>query len=191
VGVTPGSNNWSQKQPLGGSGRLIYDQISVERNRDCRLEVFGVAPTGRRITSGSARAVATGVPFYSLGGGFDGPVTAGKNADGRLEVFGIGETGAMYHAWQTSAGGSWTGWYSLGDGPYDPFVLAPFSPGVGIYGDGSLFVRIWDYGATRGKSTSSRLAAPGSETGSGPIQRAPGVAHEPPIWNGMNRMEIQ
>lgn len=59
--------------------------------------------------------------------------------------FGIGQNKAMYHAYQRSAGGAWTGWYSLGGAPY---ASAPFhtsySPGVGHYHDGSLFVRAWD-----------------------------------------------
>ena len=142
---TAGSGNFSQPQPLGGSGRLTYGQISAERNDDGRLEVFGVGTNYQGYHIYQRTAGGDWGPFYSMGGGFDGPLTVGKNADGRLEVFGIGQNKAMYHAYQRSAGGAWTGWYSLGGAPY---ASAPFhtsySPGVGHYDDGALFVRAWD-----------------------------------------------
>jgi hypothetical protein len=139
---TPGGG-WSQAQSLGGTGRLIYGQIDVERNKSCALEVFGVG-TNKQMYHIWQRTPGVGDwgPFYSLGGGFDGPPTVAKNGDGRLEVFGVGETGRMYHAWQTTPGGVWTGWYGIGQ---TRFRGAPYSPEDGVIpvSGGSLWVHAW------------------------------------------------
>jgi hypothetical protein len=134
---TPGGQDWSQPQALGGSGRLIYEQITVERNKDCRLEVFGIGTNKAMYHLWQLSAGGNWSSFSSLGGGFDGPPTVGKNADGRLEIFAVGLNQAIYHAWQTSAGGSWSGWYGMGG----QFAPAPYSPEVGRYSDGALWVR--------------------------------------------------
>jgi hypothetical protein len=136
---TPGARDYSQPQALGGSGRLVYFQITAERNLDCRLEVFGVGTNAQMYHIWQFTPGGNWSSFHSMGGRFDGPPTVGKNKDGRLEVFAVGETRAMYHAWQTSPGGAWTGWRNMGD--EQKFAPALQSPQVGAYPDGALWVR--------------------------------------------------
>lgn len=136
---TAGGQDWSQAQALGGGGRLIYDQVSAERNKDCRLEVFGV---GTNKAGYHIWQLAGGgwSPFSSLGGGFDGPLSVAKNEDGRLEVFGVGLNARIYHAYQTTPNGGWSGWYGMNS----PVMLrAPYSPAVGNLLDGAITVHAW------------------------------------------------
>ena len=93
--------------------------VSVARNADGRLEMFGVnthMPDGSnnvfhawQTSPGGAWQGWASIPGYLTS------IAAATNADGRLEVVGANahqpdSISNVYHAWQLSPGGSWSGW---------------------------------------------------------------------------------
>ncbi len=96
--------------------------VSLARNRDGRLELFGVnthQPSGQNNVYHAWQ--------LTPGGGWSGwailpgqltSVAVEANADGRLEVFGSNARqpdgqNNVYHAWQLTPGGGWSGWAIL------------------------------------------------------------------------------
>lgn len=93
--------------------------VSVARNADGRLEMFGVnthMPDGSnnvfhawQTSPGGSWQGWAAIPGYLTS------IAAATNADGRIEVVGANAhqpdgSSNVYHAWQLSPGGSWSGW---------------------------------------------------------------------------------
>ncbi|MEJ7599763.1 MAG: hypothetical protein WKG01_17785 [Kofleriaceae bacterium] len=134
------NGTWNDFQPLQAA-HAISGGLSVARNADGRLEVFGrgfdaglyhiwqLAPGGQWIAN-----------WVGLGGVLrDNAVAVIGNLNGTLEAFVIGSGGSMFHKWQTAPGGAW--------GAYLGWAGAVRDPVVARNADGRLevFVRA-DYG---------------------------------------------
>jgi hypothetical protein len=138
VNAVTGWNGWAS---LGG--QLASGGVSVVRNLDGRLELFG--QTGGASGPEVAHAWQTSPnngwsSWASLGSppaDFLGAMASAANADGRLEVFGrvgLMSSGGLYHLWQTAPGNGWSAWDNLGGGIGPQFLL------VGANADGRLEV---------------------------------------------------
>ena len=87
---------------------------SVLRNKDGRLEAFGVG-TDNALWHIWQTAPNNGWSSWaSLGGVITSDVSVQQNADGRLEAFVRGTDDALWHIWQTAPNGTWSGWAPLG-----------------------------------------------------------------------------
>jgi hypothetical protein len=141
--TTP-SGAWSAGASLGEpAGTNIMGSVSIERNKNGILEVFGVGQNGQlyhnhqnQTTAGTAwigwSSLGTPSPGVAIG---DPRVSI--NADGRLEVFLVAKDQKIWHIWQTAPSGGWSAWASLG-GP--AAAIANGAPFVGINADGRMEV---------------------------------------------------
>ena len=99
-------DGWSGWSSLGG----WLANPAVGRNKDGRLEVFGVG-SDSAVYHIWQNAPSGGWSGWSgLGGAVKGPIAVGSNSDGRLEVFVRGSDNALHHDWQVAPGGAWSGW---------------------------------------------------------------------------------
>ncbi|MFE9500831.1 hypothetical protein [Streptomyces collinus] len=109
--VTTDNRGWSLWEKVDGT----LSSISVTRNFDGRLELFGANSDGLVWHRWQNQANAAGIGGWSQWASFDGAmrsVTADANEDGRLELFGVETDGDVQHRWQKLEGG-WTVWADL------------------------------------------------------------------------------
>lgn len=87
--------------------------LAASRNKDGRLELFGLSTDGA--VQHAAQVVAGHLwgPWSSLAGHDLQQICASKNEDGRIEIFALGSDRQLYHIWQLSPGGDWSAWASL------------------------------------------------------------------------------
>ncbi|WP_353114816.1 hypothetical protein [Microbacterium sp.] len=91
--------------------------LSVGKNADGRLEVFGVGAGGATVDNRFQKADGNWSGWNEGQSGAFGPggaaatPTVVSNADGRLEVFAVDRTtNTIAHRWQTSPNGPWSAW---------------------------------------------------------------------------------
>ena len=121
---------WDGWASLGG--QLASGGVSVVRNFDGRLELFGqtCGTSGPEVAHAWQTSPNGGwSDWASLGSPpaeFLGAMAPAANADGRLEVFGrvgLMSSGGLYHLWQTAPGNGWSAWDNLGGGIGPQFLL--------------------------------------------------------------------
>src|SRR5260370_18129283 len=92
--------------------------MGVGRNRDGRLEVFGLGGDGNIYHIYQKCAGCGWSNWSSLGhptsAFFEEGPAVGTNSDGRLEIFAVGKDSNMYHDFQCKSGCVWSGWLPLG-----------------------------------------------------------------------------
>lgn len=98
------TSSWTQV-PLG-VGQL--DMIAIVRNRDGRLQAFGIASNDKRIVylqqtapNGGWQNAWASFPFPATGRSW---IAVEVNVDGRLEIFGVGTDNHIWRLTQTSPG---------------------------------------------------------------------------------------
>ena len=116
------NGNWPQQwESLGGQ---LHGDVTVERNADGRLEVFGRGFDNALWHIWQTSVNGPWSTWNSLGGQLiDCPAVA-CNADGRLEVFARHTGGAMQHIWQTATNNGWSNWGNMGGPLGGPPVVA-------------------------------------------------------------------
>jgi hypothetical protein len=111
--LTPGGNDWSNWEFLGGIFRP-YKNIAVGSNADGRLQVFVTGTDDALWTNWQLTPAGPYSGWVSLGGIVPGDPAVGRNADGRLEAFARGSDGALWHLYQLTPNGIYSQWQSLG-----------------------------------------------------------------------------
>jgi hypothetical protein len=99
---------------MGGN---IVSDISVGRNEDGRLEIFGRGPDNRVYHKWQTTPDGYWSEWHSFnsGGSFTGNISVGQNITGTLEIFIRDTDNQVWHCWQdTSTSKDWTGWYNMG-----------------------------------------------------------------------------
>src|SRR6185312_9731064 len=105
-------DEWSDWENLGGN---IASGLTVARNKDGHLDVFGIDAGGGLYHCWQLRT-NTSAPWsqwVNLGGAILPGMGTGQNAAGRLEVFGVNRTnGAVNRICQSTPGDSteWSAW---------------------------------------------------------------------------------
>jgi C1A family cysteine protease len=97
-------------QSLGG---VLTSRVAVGRNKDGRLEVFGLGTDNALWHIWQLTPNGSWSGWASLGGVLAGDPCVVANADGRLEVFARGANNALLHIWQTAPNDGWSAWASL------------------------------------------------------------------------------
>ncbi len=127
---TDSRGGWSESSELGGS---MQPGLVAARNRDGRLEVFGLA-SGRDTVAHCWQLLPNATNQWSGWVGLGGAVLPGlavaRNPGGRLEVFGINpDTHAANRICQAAAADStnWTPWLDFGGN---------FKPGIAVGNSG-------------------------------------------------------
>jgi surface antigen len=111
---TPSSRGFTKFVDFGLSiGRVAGSPVTMARNSDGRLEVFGVAANGAVVHQWQLIAGGLWSGWSQLGGTF-AAVAAETNADGRVEVFAVAADGSIAHKWQETAGRTWSRWTQVG-----------------------------------------------------------------------------
>jgi surface antigen len=101
--------------PHDASARDAGSPIAIARNKDGRLEAFGVATNGAIFHKWQVTPGGQWSGWSQFEGALES-VAAETNADGRIEVFGVASNGAIFHKWQLTPGGQWSGWAQLPGG---------------------------------------------------------------------------
>ncbi|MFB6892594.1 PIG-L family deacetylase [Kitasatospora sp. NPDC056327] len=122
-----GAKQWQAPTPHGRPTGPLAAGVTVARNADGRLEVFGQRADTGEIVSRSQTLQGTWT-WNSLGSPntISGPdakltndalqvstPTVASNGDGRLQLFVRNRAGGISTTWQTSPNGSWSGWEPL------------------------------------------------------------------------------
>ena len=87
---------------------------SVLRNKDGRLEAFGVGTDNGLWHIWQTAPNGTWSGWAPLGGIITSEPLCARNVDGRLEVFARGTDNALWHIWQTAPNNGWSSWATLG-----------------------------------------------------------------------------
>jgi surface antigen len=110
---TAPSSGWSALSPQLGH----FTQLSMVRNPDGRMEVWGVN-ANTSLGQGNVYNIWQNKPgaswsAWSFVGGHMTDLSAVTNPDGRLEVWGVNAHAGgtdVYNKWQNKPGASWSGW---------------------------------------------------------------------------------
>lgn len=134
------NGGWSRWSTWAGNRSFApTTPLAVVRNKNGRLQVFGVGRDGRMHTrlqrrangSWAAWAVLTGYRHFPA----TTPVSAALTKDGRVQVYAVGAGGRVHMKSQRRAGGSWgswTAWAGYGNFPLRTQVS------IGMHRDGRL-----------------------------------------------------
>ncbi|MFD0273417.1 PIG-L family deacetylase [Kitasatospora sp. NPDC127111] len=109
---------WQGPFAHGNQGGPLTAAVTVGRDQDGRLEVFGQRADTGEIVSNYQSTAPGGWSWGSLGSPNPGPgdalqvsaPTVASNGDGRLQVFVRNRGGGISSTWQTSPNGGWSGW---------------------------------------------------------------------------------
>jgi hypothetical protein len=131
VHQTAPNAGWSEFSNLGGElndegfgGNCAFGTVAAGRNKDGRLEIFGldegagrvikhiwqVAPNGGWTSTFVSVAEKPAAGFSE----FRGDPVVSSNKDGRLEVFGAADGGNVWHSWQNAPNSGWAAYADLG-----------------------------------------------------------------------------
>src|SRR6185437_6726599 len=107
--------SWSSWSNLGGA---VQSQLAVVRNKDGRLELFGMAAGGGEVVhcwQEQPNANADWSHWVSLGGSIMPGFAVEENALGDVEVFAVSRTNSAVRIYQVTPGDSerWTQWMSF------------------------------------------------------------------------------
>jgi surface antigen len=82
---------------------------AAARNRDGRLELFGIGLAGEVFRRWQRSPGGSWSPWLRMDGASSG-LAAATNADGRVELFAVGLQGEVFQRWQRAPGGQWSPW---------------------------------------------------------------------------------
>jgi len=150
-------------QPLFAEAQTasVIKQISVGKNADGRIEVFGLAEGGAVYHIWQTTPNGGWGQWSSLAGHSIKQTVSGRNADGRLELFALGGDGAVYHIWQTTPNGGWGQWSTLAGHSMQQIASGSNADGClelfALGGDGAVY-HIWQATPNGGWGQWSSLA---------------------------------